>query len=184
VRKWLKRVTPTPAEIHGRPWLSVFGKLLHDPNLWHLNRHSVSGAVAVGLFVMYLPPLGHLLIAAALAIRLRVNLPIAVTLVLISNPVTIPAMYYFAYVLGCWVLGIQSGGFSVQFWFDWHNWLGILEPLLLGCLICSSICSLVGYVSIRLLWRWRVVRQLERRRARYRELFEALDKTPSSSRQI
>ncbi|MCK7576500.1 MAG: DUF2062 domain-containing protein [Chromatiales bacterium] len=183
MRKWLKRVTPTPAEIHGHRWLSIFGTLLHDPNLWHLNRRSVSGGVSVGLFVMYLPPFGHMLIAAALAIRLRVNLPIAITLVWISNPVTIPAMYYFAYVLGCWVLGIPAAGFSAHFWFDWHNWLGILEPLLLGCLICASICSLVGYVAVRLLWRWRLVRQIRRRRTRYRALFESTDKTPSSSRQ-
>lgn len=174
---------PTPAEIHGHRWLNIFGTLLHDPNLWHLNRRSVSGGVAVGLFVMYLPPLGHMLVAAALAIWFRVNLPIAVTLVWISNPLTIPAMYYFAYVLGCWALGLTPGGLGVEFWIDWHNWFGILEPLLLGCLICATICALVGYVAIRLLWRWRLVRQIQRRRARYRELFDALDKSPSSSRQ-
>ena len=184
MKKWLKRVMPTQAQMHGNRFVRIFGTLLHDPNLWHLNRRSVANAVAVGLFVMYLPPLGHTAIAAALAIRLRVNLPIAVTLVWISNPLTIPAMYYFAYVLGCWVLGIPPAGFSVQFWFDWHNWLGILEPMLIGCLICASVCALVGYVTIRILWRWRVARQVERRRARYRELFAALDKTPSSSRQI
>jgi uncharacterized protein len=184
VRKWLKRVIPTPAQMHGNRFVGVFGTLLHDPNLWHLNRRSVSGAVAVGLFVMYLPPFGHILIAAAMAIRLRINLPIAVTLVLISNPVTMPAMYYVAYVLGCWVLDIPTGGFEAAFWLDWHHWFEILEPMVVGCLICSSACALVGYVAIRLLWRWRVVRQRERRRARYRELFEALDKTPSSSRQI
>lgn len=174
---------PTPAQIHGNRFVSVFGTLLHDPNLWHLNRRSVANAVAVGLFAMYLPPLGQTLIAAALAIWLRVNLPIAVALVWVSNPLTGPPMYYFAYVLGCWTLGLPPGGFDPAFWLDWHHWIEIIEPLLLGCLICSSVCALIGYATIRLLWRWRVVRQIERRRARYRELFDALDKTPSSSRQ-
>lgn len=175
---------PTPAQMHGNRFVGVFGTLLHDPNLWHLNRRSVANACAVGLFVMYLPPLGHTFIAAALAIWLRVNLPIAVALAWISNPLTMPAMYYVAYVLGCWLLGLPPSGFEAEFWLDWHHWDEILAPMLVGCLICSTICALIGYVTIRLLWRWRVARQLERRRARYRELFEALDKTPSSSRQI
>lgn len=183
MRKWLKRVMPTQAQMHGNRFVGIFGTLLHDPNLWHLNRRSVANATAVGLFVMYLPPLGHTFIAAALAIWLRVNLPIAVALAWISNPLTMPAMYYLAYVLGCWVLGLQPRGFEAAFWLDWHHWFEILEPMLIGCLICGSVCSLVGYVTIRILWRWRVARQMERRRARYRALFEALDKTPSSSRQ-
>jgi len=183
VRNWLKRYTPTQTEIQGHRWLRLFGTLLHDPNLWHLNRRSVSGGVAIGLFVMYLPPLGQMFIAAALAIWLRVNLPIAVALVWITNPVTIPPMYYFAYMIGCWVLGLPPRGFDPAFWLDWHHWLEILEPMLIGCLICASVCALVGYTTVRILWRWRVARQVKQRQARYRALFEALDKTPSSSRQ-
>jgi len=57
---------------------------------------------------MYLPPLGRLLIAAAGAIAFRVNLPISVALVWISNPVTIPPMYYFAYLVGSWILGVPA----------------------------------------------------------------------------
>ncbi|MGQ9832037.1 MAG: DUF2062 domain-containing protein [Thermochromatium sp.] len=178
----MKRVTPTPEEIYGHRWLGLFGTLLHDPNLWHLNRRSVANAVAVGLFVMYLPIFGQMLIAAALAIWLRVNLPIAVALVWITNPLTIPGMYYIAYVLGCWVLGLAPRGFDPAFWLDWHHWLEILEPMLLGCLICGVLCALIGYVAVQLLWRWQLMRQVERRRARYRALFASRDKTPSSSR--
>ena len=169
--------------MHGNRFVGVFGTLLHDPNLWHLNRRSVANAVAVGLFVMYLPPLGHTFAAAALAIRLRVNLPIAVTLVWISNPLTMPAMYYFAYRLGCWALGLQPGGFEAAFWLDWHHWLDVLEPLLVGCLVCATTCSIIGYLTIQILWRWRLARQIRRRRARYREMAESRVKMPSSSRQ-
>ncbi len=181
MKKWLKRVTPTHKSIIENPHLGLFGTLLHDPNLWHLNRRSVAGAFAVGLFVMYLPVIGHTLIAAGLAIFLRVNLPIAVSLVWISNPITIPPMLYFAYVIGCLVLGLDIEGFNVHFWLDWHNWLEILGPLVLGCLICSIICSVLGYLAIQAIWRWKVLRHLHRRRERQRP--ESQISTPSSSRQ-
>jgi uncharacterized protein len=49
--------------------------------------------------MMYMPPIGQMFMAAAAAIVLRVNLPISVALVWITNPLTIPPMFYFAYLL-------------------------------------------------------------------------------------
>jgi len=160
--------------------LRMFGTLLHDPNLWHLNRRSASGAFAVGLFVMYLPPVGQMIMAAAGAIWFRVNLPISVALVWISNPLTIPPMFYFAFVIGCWLLGKPVPPFHVHFWLDWHNWLGVAGPLLLGSLVCATLCSTVGYFTIQTLWRWNLMRHIRRRRARYAS---ATESRPSSSRQ-
>jgi uncharacterized protein (DUF2062 family) len=171
---------PSHREVHEIRCLRVFGTLLHDPNLWHLNRRSASGAFAVGLFVMYLPPVGQMIWAAAGAIWFRVNLPISVALVWVSNPVTIPPMFYFAYMVGCWITGHPVPPFEVHFWLDWHNWLGILGPLLLGCLVCASVCSLAGYVGMQALWRWNLMRQIRRRRERYAAAIAA--RTPSSSR--
>jgi hypothetical protein len=166
VKRWLKRITPGRRELDGHRHLRVFGKLLQDPNLWHLNRRSASGAFAVGLFVMYLPPLGQMLIAAAGAIALRVNLPISVALVWITNPLTIPPMYYFSYLVGSWILGQPAHAFEVEFWLEWHNWVEILAPLTLGGLVCGTVCSLAGYLAVQGLWRWNLVRQIRLRRAR------------------
>lgn len=172
---------PKPREILDSNHLRVFGTLLQDPNLWHLNRRSASGAFAVGLFIMYLPPLGQMFMAAAAAIKLRVNLPIAVSLVWVSNPITIPPMFYLAYAIGAALLGRQIRTFEPAFWLDWHNWLGVVEPVLLGSLICATFCSVAGYLTIQILWRWSLMRQLRRRRARYAAQGA---KTPSSNRQI
>jgi uncharacterized protein len=180
VKRWLRGIMPDRREILNSKYLRVFGTLLHEPNLWHLNRRSASGAFALGLFVMYLPPVGHMLMATAGAIKFRVNLPISLALVWISNPVTMPPMYYFAYVVGALIMGERIRNFEPNYWLDWHHWLGVVGPALLGCLICGAVCSLLGYLTIQALWRWSLMRQIQRRKLRYAA---ARANKPSSSRQ-
>lgn len=85
-RKFLKRVMPDHKTMQEHPHLQKFGKRLTDPKLWHLNRKSVAGGLALGLFIGFMPIFGQMFIAAALAILFRVNLPIAFMAVWISNP--------------------------------------------------------------------------------------------------
>ncbi|HCS89551.1 MAG: DUF2062 domain-containing protein [Thiohalocapsa sp. PB-PSB1] len=181
VKRWLKGIMPEPRRILNNKHLRVFGSLLQDPNLWHLNRRSASGAFAVGLFMMFMPPLGQMFMAAAAAIKFRVNLPISVSLIWLSNPLTIPPMFYLAYVIGALLLGQPVRAFEPEFWLDWHNWLGVVGPVLLGSLICASVCSAAGYYSIQMLWRRSLRRQIEHRRARYTS---ARTRPPSPKRQI
>jgi uncharacterized protein (DUF2062 family) len=193
MKKWLRRNMPDSRSILENRYLALFGKVLHDPNLWHLNRRSAAGAFGVGLFMMYMPPVGQMFMAAAAAIALRVNLPISVALVWISNPVTIPPMFYFAYVVGAWVLGSQPVGFDMDFWMDWRNWVAVLAPLAVGMLVCATVCSAAGYFGVQALWRWNLMREIRRRRARYRAMAgagvsagvpAAPVSTPSSKRQM
>jgi uncharacterized protein (DUF2062 family) len=183
----LRRMSPDTETLKEHKHFRVFGRLLHDPNLWHLNRRSAAGAFAVGLFMMYMPPFGQALLAAATAMLFRVNLPLSVVLVFISNPVTIPPMFYGAYRLGAWILGQPVAPFDLEFWALPANWLTILSPLALGCLLCGMACSVIGYFAVRLAWRWHVVRHLQRRRARRQAATDpsvpAATKAPSSNRQ-
>src|SRR4051812_48639281 len=107
-RKLLKRYLPDPAKLKARKELRALGRLLEDPYLLHLNRRSVAAGLAAGLFVAFIPTLGQMLLAAALAILVRGNLVIAVIAVWITNPLTAPPILYVSYRLGAWMLGGQQ----------------------------------------------------------------------------
>ena len=165
-RKWLKKYLPTPEDIRANKTLNILGTLLHDANLWHLNRHSVAGAVAVGLFFCYIPIPLQMLQAAILAIILRVNLPISVSMVWVTNPFTIPPMFYLAYAVGAWLLGVEPQTFQFEFSLNWiFTELGARwRPFLVGCLIMASISAIIGYFTTHLLWRLHLVQRIKKRK--------------------
>lgn len=115
---------------------------------------------------MFLPIPFQMLIAAALAIISRRNLPISVALVWISNPVTIPPMFYFAYKLGAWLLDMQIETDSIELSWDWlsANLSQIGIPLVFGSLVCGWVCGISAFVLVRVSWRLHVIQRLKDRR--------------------
>lgn len=148
--------------------MRMFGQRLQDPNLWHLTRRSLAGGLATGLFTAFMPIPFQMILAATAAILLRVNLPIAVVAVWISNPLTMAPMLYFQYQLGSLFLGerIRTWAFEPTLAWFWrevgHTWL----PLLLGSVICGVLAAVAGYGLIHLLWRINVRQRLRARRQR------------------
>jgi len=165
-KRIIKRFMPDQQTIRNHKHLQFLGTLLHDPNIFHLNRRSVSGAFSVGLFMAFVPVPLQMVLAAIGAIMLRVNLPISVALVWITNPLTIPPIYYFAYKVGTWIL--QTPARDIQFELSTHWLMGelgvIWQPLLLGCFVSGVSFALLGNLSIRLFWRLYVGRNWLRRR--------------------
>ena len=106
-KRLIKRWLPDQDKLKEHKHLRLFGKLLLDANLWHLNRRSAAGAFAVGLFMAWIPLPCQMLLAAGGAILFRVNLPLSVALVWLSNPVTMPPLFYGAYLVGCQLLAIK-----------------------------------------------------------------------------
>ncbi len=165
-KKLLRRYLPDHHTLKNHKHLQLFGRLLHDPNLWHLNRRSAAGAFSVGLFMAFVPVPFQMLLAAAGAIIVRVNLPISVALVWLTNPITMPPVFYAAYKLGAWLLGIPAHPLDFSMTPEWlaHEAATIWKPFLLGCLVMGTSASLAGYLTIRALWRLHIVRHLNRRR--------------------
>jgi hypothetical protein len=165
-RKFFQRFLPHPQSIKENKTLQVFGDWLHEPNLWHLNRRSVAGAFAVGLFFAWMPIPFQMAFSAGTAIWLRTNLPISVVLVWITNPVTIPPMFYFAYLVGTWIIGAPIVDFSFELTFDWlfNELSASWKPFLVGCFTLATTSSLLGYLFIQGIWRYSVLRRRSSKR--------------------
>jgi hypothetical protein len=171
-KNFIKRYMPDHKKITNNKQLNkVFGSLLHDPNLFHLNRRSVSMAFFVGLFLAFVPLPSQMIMAAAAAIYLRCNLPITVGLVWITNPVTMPPIFYFAYKVGAWILGTPEHKFTIDLSWEWLSTelAAIWEPFLLGCTVCGLFFGALGYVSIRLLWRLHIINTIKARKEKRRQ---------------
>jgi uncharacterized protein (DUF2062 family) len=164
-KRFFKRYVPEHHKFKQHPHLRVFGDRLHDPNLWHLNRRSVSGALGVGTFIAFIPLPGQAIMAAAAAIALRVNLPLAVAIIFVTNPITIPPVFYATYRFGAWLLGTPPHPFSIELSLSWllQETSLIWLPLVVGSLTAGTVLGLLVYGIVRLAWRISVVR---RRRSR------------------
>lgn len=167
-KAFLKRYMPDRHKISEIKALHFLGEKLHRPNLWHLNRRSVSRAVGIGLWAMYTPPLPwQQIIAAALAIYFEANLPLAVALVWITNPLTWAPLYYAAYWVGTLITGHSPFGFSEfsEFFTIEKVWeLG--APFLVGCFTLMNLGGVAGYFGIRYLWRRSAIHHWELRKVR------------------
>lgn len=166
-RRLFKRYMPDPTSIREHKSLRFFGRLLHDPNLWHLNRHSVARAMGVGLFAALIPMPMQMLLAASLAIPLRGNLPIAVSLVWLTNPLTMPPVFFVTYMTGAWLMQVPPRTLPDEITVQWvtDQLSTIWQPFLLGSVVCGLVLGLFAYFATMLYWRWWVGRQWRRRKA-------------------
>lgn len=141
---------------------------LHDPNIWHFNRRSVAGAFSVGLFAAFIPIPFQMMLAAALAIPCRVNLPVSVGLVWLTNPVTMPPIFYGAYQLGAWILQVPALQVTTEWtWQAVASDLGVMwQPVLLGCFIFALASAALGNIAVRLFWRLHLIQYIRRRQRR------------------
>jgi len=164
-KKFIKRFLPDHQTIKNNKHLQIFGELLNNGNLWHLNRRSVAKAFAVGLFCAFIPIPFQMVLAAGMAIIVHANLPLSIALVWITNPLTMPAIFYFCYVVGSWVIGAPEQEFAFEPSWQWViDSLSTIGPsFLLGCGILAVLFSILGYLGINALWRYSVAKEWKKR---------------------
>lgn len=175
-RKFFRKMMPSVDKVREVRALAIFGDTLFHPALWHLNRRSAAGGVAVGMFCGLIPGPLQMLGAAIVCVFVRVNLPVALVTTLYTNPLTIVPLYLLAYEIGALVLG--GSGYPVKQPPDWdwsriwasvealgHWALSLGAPLALGLFLLACLLATLGYVVVRALWSAHLRRAWMRRKS-------------------
>lgn len=178
---------PKPETLKNNRWLRWMGPVLNHPRLWHFSRKGIALGLALGIFFGLLIPIAQIPFAAAMAVALRANVPMAVASTLVTNPVTFGPVYYGAYRLGKAVLGekaptdreIESKLQSSQEESPAIEGLGnrmrhaasqlstVGKPLVVGLAIVASLSGITVYFLVSGIWilrtRWQRNKRLRAR---------------------
>jgi uncharacterized protein (DUF2062 family) len=172
MQRWLKSITPNRAFLEKHWCLKHFAAHMLDRGCWTFHRHSVTRAFALGLFIAFIPPTPflpvHLVACLLLGLVFRLNLPVLVATVFVSNPVTWLPQVAGSIWVGAKLLDFDLMPFLNEFTLEnlWANLNELWAPLLVGALVLGAITAFFGYFLAQAAWRARVMYQLKRRRAR------------------
>lgn len=150
LRSWIKKV-PRQRHVRGT-WLHrLLGDRLFASGLWRPSGNKVAAGVATGLFWAMMPIPFQMLPSGITAYLFRFNVPAAISVVWITNPVTWPLILYWQYRFGAWLLG-QDGPSSpgAENLLDFAA--GVPGPLLLGCAVTGLLAGAGAYSLINALW--------------------------------
>ena len=108
-----------------------------------VNRKMTSKAVLVGLFIAFIPMPMQMLAVVFMIPFIKFNVTIALLMCWITNPITMPFIYYIEYKLGSFILDIKM--MPVKMTLEWFSSTinNIFIPLYTGALLFSILSSLL-----------------------------------------
>jgi len=147
IRKTLKKTTQHKT-------LNDFIKKYKIPREYLLaNRKMISRGVLLGLFIAFIPMPMQMAVVLLFVPFFRFNVPIALAMCWLSNPLTMPPMYYMEYLTGSFFLGIKPE--PVEMTLEWfkNNLDNIFIPLYFGTALYSVFGSLLAYWAVNYFWK-------------------------------
>lgn len=113
----------------------------------------ITRGIFIGLFWAFIPMPMQMLAVVACTPFIRFNVPIAIAMVWLSNPFTMPPMYYMEYLTGNFILG-KEGLPDIELTLEWFkaNISDIFLPLYVGTAFYSIVVSFLVYLFINWLW--------------------------------
>lgn len=169
----LKEMLPTPEKILESRSLKLLAPHLIDPRLWQFNRHSLNKAVYIGVLSAFFPLPGQMLLALIGALIFRANVPMALGLTWITNPVTTLPVFYAAYYVGAKILdvpmislrliGKMISDFSLWILasgpnpFETHRGTVSLSAFCLGLIILAVLTSIICGLAFKAIWRYKTI---------------------------
>jgi len=120
-----------------------------------INRRMISRGVFIGLFIAMIPMPLQMLVVFIFTFVGKFNFPVAIAMCWLSNPVTMPFIYFMEYKTGSYLLGMEV--MDVQMSIEWfsENFSNIMVPLYFGAFCYSLVLSILAYYSINLYSRTR-----------------------------
>jgi uncharacterized protein len=157
--RWSDRIRLSAAErdkLISHRWLKPIAHRLQDPKLWHMQHEAVARGAAIGMFWAFAAPVAQLALSAAHSVWWRANIPVAMGVTLITNPLTIGFWLYLAYELGAFLTGAppltrKPEGGHLLAWLTSFGW-----PAVIGMAIFAVGGSIGAYLLVKLGWRVRV----------------------------
>jgi uncharacterized protein (DUF2062 family) len=176
LRRRLQRWLPSPDSLRANRTLRWLGPVLAHPGLWQLSRRRVATGAAIGVFFGFLVPVLQIAFAAAAAVVVRANLPVAAVSTLVTNPFTFAPVYVAAYYTGAAVLGedvdasaveaLSEGG-SGPSWTD--RFADVGKPWIVGLVVFAVAGGAATWIGVHVAWiagvrlrRWRTRRRRRR----------------------
>ncbi|MDE2560912.1 MAG: DUF2062 domain-containing protein [Sphingomonadales bacterium] len=163
---------PTREQIEKNRWVRPFAHNVLRPELWRFTRRSVPRGVALGLFIGTIIPMAHFLVAAALAMFVRANVPVALAATFIGNPLTVAGIWWLAYRIGeallhadamTQVAPVATAMQQTQADQLLTRLTGAGEDTAVGLFVIATVLASCGYLLASFVWRWRVARVRRRR---------------------
>lgn len=117
------------------------------------SRRMISKGVGIGLFIAFIPMPMQMALVLAMMPFTKFNVPIALAMCWLSNPFTMPPMYYVEYLTGSFLLGMQAE--PVELTLEWFqkNIDAIFIPLYFGTAVFSIFGSITAYWAVNHFWR-------------------------------
>ena len=114
-----------------------------------LSPNEIASAVAIGIFIGFIPVIGaHTILAIALASLLRLNTLIVLLGTQISNPISFPFQIFLSAEIGSLIL---NGRFlDIKFSRDINYFVHYILPILIGSLVLGITVSILSYLSIKI----------------------------------
>lgn len=183
-KKHLKNLLPTPEKILESRTLRLFAPYLADPRFWHFNRHSLNKAVYIGVLSAFFPLPGQMLLALIGALIFRANVPMALGLTWITNPLTSLPIFYAGYYVGAKILdvpmirlrviGRMISDFSLWVLSDGANpfitYRGTVSiaAFCVGLTILAIFTSIVCGLAFKAIWRYKTIVGWQKRQSNSR----------------
>lgn len=123
------------------------------PEYLSANRRMISRGVFIGIFIAFIPMPMQMAAVLLFMPLVRFNVPIGLAMCWLSNPLTMPPMYYMEYLTGSFFLGMQVAPVEMTLeWFS-ENIDNIFIPLYTGTLFYSVIGSISAFWAVNHFWK-------------------------------